>query len=152
MNNGKAVLTDVKRPSPREMEVLRLLVCGKRNSEVGAEFKISEKTVEAHRANLCRKFGVRGLVALVASAVSRGYVPMPTITDDGVIEAGGGRAPRDIALKEAARAVCVHCMDGCHVKQFGRHWRHDAALPCSASPIWSLVGSQKTARRAGASR
>lgn len=60
--------------SPRETEVLRLLGYGNTNKIVAEQLKISEKTVEAHRANIKRKLGARGLSDLVRHAISTGLV------------------------------------------------------------------------------
>ena len=60
--------------SPRETEVLRLLGYGDTNRIVAEQLKISEKTVEAHRANIKRKLGARGLSDLVRYAISTGLV------------------------------------------------------------------------------
>jgi len=60
--------------SPRETEVLRLLGYGDTNRVVAEQLKISEKTVEAHRANIKRKLGARGLSDLVRYAISTGLV------------------------------------------------------------------------------
>jgi DNA-binding NarL/FixJ family response regulator len=45
--------------SPREVEVLRLLVGGDPNKTVASRLQISEKTVEKHRASIMRKTGAR---------------------------------------------------------------------------------------------
>ena len=45
--------------TPREMEILRLLVAGLTNKAIAAEIFISEKTVEFHLDNLYTKIGVR---------------------------------------------------------------------------------------------
>lgn len=42
----------------REVEVLRLIVAGRINKQIGADLGISIKTVEAHRANLMKKLQV----------------------------------------------------------------------------------------------
>ena len=60
--------------SPRETEVLRLLGYGNTNKIVAQTLHISEKTVEAHRANIKRKLGARGLSDLVRYAISVGLV------------------------------------------------------------------------------
>ena len=51
--------------SPREQEILELLVQGKLNKEIGAELGISVRTVEKHIANLYKKAGVQNKVELV---------------------------------------------------------------------------------------
>jgi two-component system response regulator NreC len=54
--------------------VLRLLGYGNTNRQVSETLHISEKTVEAHRANIKRKLGARGLSDLVRYAISTGLV------------------------------------------------------------------------------
>jgi two-component system response regulator FixJ len=50
--------------SERQMEVLRLLMDGKQNSEISDALCISIKTVEFHRAGIRRKLGVANLSEL----------------------------------------------------------------------------------------
>lgn len=54
--------------SPREREVLALLVEGRMNKAIAAELGISAKTVEDHRASLMRKMQVRSVAELVRLA------------------------------------------------------------------------------------
>lgn len=56
-------------PSPRELQVLRLLAIGQSNKEVGLGLGISTRTVETYRARLIRKLGVRSTVELVRYAI-----------------------------------------------------------------------------------
>lgn len=51
--------------SPREVQVLQGIVAGKPNKVISAELKISLKTVEAHRAAVMKKMGVRSVPELV---------------------------------------------------------------------------------------
>ena len=51
--------------SPREQEVLALLVAGRMNKTIAAELGISAKTVEDHRASIMRKMQVRSIAELV---------------------------------------------------------------------------------------
>ncbi|HQX49911.1 MAG TPA: LuxR C-terminal-related transcriptional regulator [Planctomycetaceae bacterium] len=51
--------------SPRELEVLGLLVFGEPNKTVAARLKISAKTVEKHRASIVRKTGARNSAELI---------------------------------------------------------------------------------------
>ena len=51
--------------TPREVDVLRLIVQGYTNRQVGEELRISVRTVEGHRANLSGKLGLRSRVELV---------------------------------------------------------------------------------------
>ena len=51
--------------SERELEVMRLLVVGKQNKVIADELSIAMRTVEAHRARIFEKLGVRSAVELV---------------------------------------------------------------------------------------
>ncbi len=51
--------------TPRERQVMELVVAGKLNKVVADELGISIKTVELHRANMISKLGVRNLPDLV---------------------------------------------------------------------------------------
>jgi FixJ family two-component response regulator len=54
--------------SPREREVLALVVAGNLNKQVGAQLGISEITVKAHRGSVMRKMKARSLPDLVTMA------------------------------------------------------------------------------------
>lgn len=56
--------------SPRENEVLDLVVAGRPNKVIAAQLSLSEKTIEKHRANLMRKLKVRTVAELVRLAVA----------------------------------------------------------------------------------
>lgn len=58
--------------SPREEEVLRLLLQGKANKVIASEMKLSTKTVETHRAHIMRKMGVSSMAGLVWMAITSG--------------------------------------------------------------------------------
>jgi DNA-binding NarL/FixJ family response regulator len=45
--------------TPREKEILRLVLAGWTNKAIGAEICITEKTVEFHLDNIYTKIGVR---------------------------------------------------------------------------------------------
>lgn len=51
--------------TPREREVMQLIVAGKRNKVIAAELGITEKTVEVHRSRVMEKLQVESLAALV---------------------------------------------------------------------------------------
>ncbi len=61
--------------SPREREVLRLLVKGCMNKAIAAELGISAKTVEDHRAHIMRKMKTRSLAELVRLAAWQDIPP-----------------------------------------------------------------------------
>jgi two-component system response regulator NreC len=60
--------------TPREIEVLKLIVQGYTNRQIGEELNISVRTVESHRANLSEKLGVRSRVELVRYARENGFI------------------------------------------------------------------------------
>ncbi len=69
------VLRETLEPlTPRETEVLKLIVLGYTNRQVGEELNISVRTVEGHRSNLSDKLGVKSRVELVRYARDRGLI------------------------------------------------------------------------------
>ena len=60
--------------SPREMEVLRLVVDGKSNSEVAAALFLTENTVKTHMTRIMQKLDVRDRVQAVVYAYESGFV------------------------------------------------------------------------------
>ncbi len=61
--------------SPREHEVLRRLARGERTTEVAADLRISEATVQTHIRNLRAKLGVSSRLEAVVEAMRLGLVP-----------------------------------------------------------------------------
>lgn len=59
--------------SPREREVLEMILAGKPNRLVADALKISEKTVEVHRAHIMEKTGAKSFAELVTMAVETGF-------------------------------------------------------------------------------
>lgn len=66
-------LPGTKRLSPREREIVELLLAGKRSKEIALLFNVSEKTIWSHRARAFQKLAVRGVNELfrVAADVER---------------------------------------------------------------------------------
>jgi len=60
--------------TPREIEVLKLIVQGYTNKQIGEELNISVRTAESHRANLCGKLGLQSRVELVRYAREHGLI------------------------------------------------------------------------------
>ncbi len=63
--------------SPREREVLALLLEGRMNKAIAAELGISAKTVEDHRASIMRKMQARSVAELVRLATGGGAPGAP---------------------------------------------------------------------------
>lgn len=60
--------------TPRERQVLKMIVEGRTNKDIAEYLCISVKTVEKHRSNLMAKFGVHNTASLTAFAVTRGLL------------------------------------------------------------------------------
>lgn len=60
--------------TPRETEVLKLIVQGYTNRQIGEELNISVRTAESHRANICGKLGLQSRVELVRYAREHGLI------------------------------------------------------------------------------
>jgi DNA-binding CsgD family transcriptional regulator len=73
--NGQAAsMTAAGQLSAREIEVLRELVRGARNSEIAERLNITERTVKAHLGSVYQKLGVESRAGAVAVAVQRQIV------------------------------------------------------------------------------
>jgi two-component system NarL family response regulator len=60
--------------TPRELEVLRLIVRGKSNKEIAAALFVTEGTIKIHVNNLLGKLGVSDRTQAVTAALQRGIV------------------------------------------------------------------------------
>jgi len=78
---ARVVRTGGTRPleklTPREREVLVGIARGLTSKEIGAQFNISSRTVETHRAALMRKLDVRSIALLTQLAIREGLVEGP---------------------------------------------------------------------------
>ena len=60
--------------SPRERQIMLLVVRGRSSSEIGTTLHLSSKTVDTYRSRLMAKVGVTNLPALVRLAVRSGQI------------------------------------------------------------------------------
>ena len=60
--------------TPRELEVVKLIAEAFTNRQIAETLKLSEKTIESHRANVFAKLGMRDRVEIVRYAIRRGLV------------------------------------------------------------------------------
>ena len=65
------------RLSPREREVVRLVVEGRTNDEVGTALQIGVRTVETHLRRVFERFGVASRTELAARAIREGWLEIP---------------------------------------------------------------------------
>jgi DNA-binding NarL/FixJ family response regulator len=70
----RASRTARRRPSERELEVIRLVMDGATNAEIAATLGLSEKTVESHLRRLFDRYGLLSRTELVVVAIDEGWV------------------------------------------------------------------------------
>jgi RNA polymerase sigma factor (sigma-70 family) len=75
--HSTAIAQRIQQLTPREREVMQLIVAGLPNKRSAAKLRISEKTIEAHRTNLMRKMQADGVVGLVRMALSLEHLQCP---------------------------------------------------------------------------
>lgn len=66
------------RLSPRELEVVVLVIEGLSNAEIAARLSISKRTAQAHVASAASKLGVRTRTQLAVAALRCGLVSLDT--------------------------------------------------------------------------
>ena len=63
---GRATLVErLKTLSPREKQVMELMIAGMANKQIAFSLEVTIRTVEVHRANVLRKLGYRSVVDLI---------------------------------------------------------------------------------------
>ena len=67
----------INRLTPREREVLELVIAGKLNKQIAAELGVSEKTIKAHRGRVMQKMQVFSVAELVRLVERRGIEAEP---------------------------------------------------------------------------
>jgi DNA-binding NarL/FixJ family response regulator len=60
--------------TPRELEILQLIVNGKTNKEIADDLGVSANTVAVHRANIMQTLGIHKTAELVVYAIRNGLV------------------------------------------------------------------------------
>ena len=63
--------------TPREFEVLRLVIAGPLNKQIAAKLAIALRTTKTHRARVMQKMSVISVAELVRLAEKAGVVPVP---------------------------------------------------------------------------
>lgn len=73
-SHGPAPATTHQRLSPRESEVLSMILAGRRLKEIAATLDISVKTVTTHRSRLLKKLGLDDNLGLFRYGVRNGMI------------------------------------------------------------------------------
>jgi DNA-binding NarL/FixJ family response regulator len=63
--------------TPRELEVLQMIVDGKSNKEIALALELSANTIAVHRANIMNTLGIHKTAELVVYAIRAGLVNVP---------------------------------------------------------------------------
>ena len=63
--------------TPRELEILQLIVDGKSAKQIAAQLGLSANTVAVHRANIMNALGIHKTAELVVYAIRKGLVNLP---------------------------------------------------------------------------
>jgi two-component system response regulator FixJ len=71
-NRRAPIVAQYVQLTPREQEVMKLIVSGHPNKTVGQILGVSSRTVEVHRAHIMKKMGATSLSELIAMAVKCG--------------------------------------------------------------------------------
>lgn len=71
----EAIKARLARLTPREHEVLTLVVAGRLNKQIASELGTVEKTIKVHRGRMMKKMGVRTVADLVRMAERVGIRP-----------------------------------------------------------------------------
>jgi FixJ family two-component response regulator len=69
--------TRVAKLTPREFEILRLVIAGLLNKQIAAELGVTLRTIKTHRARVMQKIGVLSVAELVMVAQKAGVVAVP---------------------------------------------------------------------------
>jgi len=69
------------RPTPREVEIIRLLAEGRANKEIAAKLGITIRTVETHRAKIMLKLGLHSIAELIHYAIRHKILTTPNASE-----------------------------------------------------------------------
>ncbi len=70
--NTADITTHIASLTPREQEIMRMIVDGKPSKVIAIELNISEKTVQTHRTRIMKKVGAKSLAALIKMVLKVG--------------------------------------------------------------------------------
>jgi len=76
IESALSVRRRLERLTPRQIEVLRLMVEGLTTPQIARRLQLSGKTVETHRGEIMKRVGIHDIVGLVRYAARVGLVPL----------------------------------------------------------------------------
>jgi len=74
LHDLRSARSALRSPSDRELEVIRLLMAGRSNEQIGTELAIGPRTVESHLRRLFARYSVYNRTALVMLALHEGWI------------------------------------------------------------------------------
>ena len=74
-SSASSLAQELRSLTPREVEVLKLVAEGRTNQEIADLLVLSIKTIQAHRANVMEKLGLRDITQLVRFAIRHKLIP-----------------------------------------------------------------------------
>jgi DNA-binding CsgD family transcriptional regulator len=95
----------VARLTPRERQVMEMILAGEFNKNIAADIGISQRTVENHRASVMRKTGSKSLPALARLALAAGWNGPGAEID----RIDGEHGPAEPAPGRDARSMRISC-------------------------------------------
>jgi FixJ family two-component response regulator len=69
LGNRERLRERIETLTPREREVMKLIIAGKANKVIAGDLQLSQRTVEIHRAHVMEKMGANSLAHLVRMAI-----------------------------------------------------------------------------------
>ena len=73
---ASSLAQELRNLTPREIEVVKLVAEGHTSQEIADQLVLSIKTVQAHRANIMEKLGLRDITQLVRFAIRYGLISL----------------------------------------------------------------------------
>jgi DNA-binding NarL/FixJ family response regulator len=70
---GDSAAEDIASLSPRQRQIMELILAGHANKNIASDLGISQRTVENHRASIMKKTGSKSLPALVRSVLAAAW-------------------------------------------------------------------------------
>jgi DNA-binding NarL/FixJ family response regulator len=75
LETALSVRSPLRRLSPRQLDVLRLIAAGHTTPGIASRLERSPKTIETHRSEIMRRLGIHDVVGLVRYAIRVGLLP-----------------------------------------------------------------------------